>query len=179
MDGDIRITRRGLLRAGLAGSAVGTLLGIAVQAMLPRLMPMSLQIPFALDPPAILAGLATGVWVAAIFALIPLLGVRDVAPLQALRHDYEPPHRRLDWRRALAYLLLAGSIVALSVWQAPQVGVGLAFAAALALVGLILWLIALALVRGTRRFFPLEKRPDIASEIDGAIFSRYRDPPGV
>lgn len=139
---------------GLAGSAVGTLLGIAVQAMLPRLMPMSLQIPFALDPPAILAGLATGVWVAAIFALIPLLGVRDVAPLQALRHDYEPPRRRLDWRRALAYLLLAGSIVALSVWQAPQVGVGLAFAAALALVGLVLWLIALALVRGTRRFFP-------------------------
>ena len=139
---------------GLAGSALGAVLGIAVQAMLPRLMPMSLEIPFALDPPAILAGLATGVWVAAIFALIPLLGVRDVAPLQALRHDYEPPRRRLDWRRALAYLLLAGSVVALSVWQAPQVRVGLAFAAALALVALVLWLIALALVRGTRRFFP-------------------------
>ncbi len=143
---------------GLAGSAVGAALGVAVQAVLPGLMPMALEVPFALDPPAILAGLATGVWVAAIFALIPLLGVRDVAPLQALRHDFEPPRRRLDWRRAVAYLLLAGSILALSIWQAPQLRVGVAFAVALALVAVVLWLIALGLVHGTRRFFPERAR---------------------
>ena len=145
---------------GFAGAATGAILGVGVQAVLPRVLKpfMVVQVPFSLEPTAILAGLATGVWVAGIFALIPLLGVRDVAPLQALRHDYEPPRRRLDWRRALAYLLLAGSLVALSVWQAPNLRTGLAFAVALTVVGLILWLIALALVHGTRRFFPERAR---------------------
>lgn len=145
---------------GFAGAAAGAVLGIGVQALLPRVLApfLSVSVPFALSPTAILAGLGTGVWVAAIFALIPLLAVRDVAPLQALRHDYEPPRRRFDWRRGVAYVLLIASLLALSMWQAPTWTAGVAFAVALALVGGILWLIALALVHGTRRFFPSHAR---------------------
>ena len=156
----VMVGNGGILYPSLLMGATGAILGVGVQAVLPRVLKpfMVVQVPFSLEPTAILAGLATGVWVAGIFALIPLLGVRDVAPLQALRHDYEPPRRRLDWRRALAYLLLAGSLVALSVWQAPNLRTGLAFAVALTVVGLILWLIALALVHGTRRFFPEHAR---------------------
>ncbi len=145
---------------GFAGAAAGALLGIGVQAVLPTVLGpfLSVHVPFALSPLAILAGLGTGVWVAAIFALIPLLSVRDVAPLQALRHDYEPPRRHFDWRRGVAYLLLAASMVALSIWQAPNTGTGIAFATGLAFVALVLWLVALGMIRGTRRFFPVRAR---------------------
>ncbi|MBX6365338.1 MAG: ABC transporter permease, partial [Gemmatimonadetes bacterium] len=140
---------------GLLGAAAGALLGLAVQAALPTVLRpfLPVDVPFAVDPAAILAGLATGVWVAVVFALIPLLAIRDVAPLQALRRDYEPPHRR-DPLRALALLALAASIVALSVWQAPSPRAGLGFALGLALTIGLLALVALALVRGTRRFLP-------------------------
>lgn len=140
---------------GLLGAAAGALLGLAVQAALPTVLRpfLPVDVPFAVDPAAILAGLATGVWVAAVFALIPLLAIRDVAPLQALRRDYEPPRRR-DPLRALALLALAASIVALSVWQAPSPRAGLGFALGLALTIGLLALVALALVHGTRRFLP-------------------------
>lgn len=140
---------------GLLGAAAGALLGLAVQAVLPSVLGpfLPVDVPFAVDVGALLAGLATGVWVAAVFALIPLLAIRNVAPLQALRRDYEPPRRR-DPLRALAMLALAASVVALSLWQAPYPRAGLGFALGLAITVGLLALVALGLVRGTRRFFP-------------------------
>ncbi|HET9986275.1 MAG TPA: FtsX-like permease family protein [Longimicrobiales bacterium] len=140
---------------GLLGAAAGALLGLAVQAVLPSVLGsfLPVDVPFAIDVGALLAGLATGVWVASVFALIPLLAIRNVAPLQALRRDYEPPRRR-DPLRALAMLALAASVVALSLWQAPYPRAGLGFALGLAITVGLLALVALGLVRGTRRFFP-------------------------
>ena len=48
-------------------------------------LPVDVQV--ALAPRAILLGLAIGVWVAVVFALRPLVGLRRVSPLQAIRRD--------------------------------------------------------------------------------------------
>ncbi|MGH7552153.1 MAG: ABC transporter permease, partial [Longimicrobiales bacterium] len=144
---------------GLAGAAAGAAIGIAVQPLLPRvlgdLLPVDVRI--GLHWPSIAVGLAIGVWVATLFALLPLLAVRGITPLQALRHDVEearPPDR---WR-ILAYAALAASIVALSIAQAGEWETGLSFAGGLAATLVLLALLAWLLTRATRRFFPRRAR---------------------
>ena len=147
-----------LQAAGLAliGALLGVLLGFAVQALLPNvlsaLVPFDVQ--FAINWRSVFAGLGIGVLVAVLFALVPLLGIRGVSPLQALRVDYEPARVRFDRYRVLALLALVGAITALSLWQANDWRPGLAFAGALAFTLGILWLLATLLTRATRRFFP-------------------------
>ena len=119
---------------GLAGAAAGVVLGVGVQAALPRLLTsiLPVDVHVALDPRAILAGLGIGVAVAVLFALRPLLEVRLVSPLQALRHSYEtePGAPASDpWRMAAFGVLVIGVfLIAMGRAEEPRVGVGFAVA---------------------------------------------------
>ncbi len=141
---------------GLGGSAAGVILGLAVQALLPGILGDFLPVAVSptLHPIVILAGLGVGVWVAVVFGLLPLLSVRDVTPLAALRRAFDGPERRWDvWRLAVIGALVA-TVVALSIAQAPHPWAGVAFAAAAAVTVAILGGTAWALTRATRRLFP-------------------------
>lgn len=141
---------------GLMGSLLGVVLGTAAQRLLPTILagaiPVEVTTQFSLTAAA--AGLGIGVWVAAIFALIPLLQLRDVPPLQAIRQDYDPAPRHLDPVYLGAYAALAGSVVLLCVLEAPEPAIGLGFAAALAVTVALLAGMGWSLTRLTRRFFP-------------------------
>lgn len=140
---------------GAMGAAAGVALGMGVQRALPRLLegvlPVSVRATW--DAGAALAGLGIGIWVAVIFALVPLLEVRRITPLQALRADIEPAAGRDPARLAAGAALLA-SVVILCVAEAPETDIGFGFAAGLLVAAGILWLLAGALTRATRRFFP-------------------------
>lgn len=141
---------------GLVGAGAGVVLGMAVQQLLPSLLADALpvRVTTRLSPASAAAGLGIGVWVAVIFALIPLLQLRDIPPLQALRSDVEGTGRPVDLPRALAFLALGLSVVALCVLESPEAGVGLAFAGGLATTVALLWGTGWSLTRLTRRFFP-------------------------
>ena len=135
---------------GLAGAAVGAALGVAAQFALPHVVGdfVPVDVRPAIEPWAIAAGLAVGVWVAAIFALIPLLGVRHVTPLQALRREESsnPAGRvALDVPRWLAILALVASIVSIAIWRTDDAQRGAVMSAAIGAVILALWLCALAI----------------------------------
>jgi putative ABC transport system permease protein len=142
---------------GLLGSLAGALLGVLVQLALPRVLGSFLPVDVRIAPswPAILGGVALGLWVATIFSLLPLLAVRHVSPLVLLRRPFEdagPPPR--DLGRGLARLAVALSVVALAVLQAGRLVPGLAFAAGVGVALLGLWLAAFGLTRVVRRFIP-------------------------
>lgn len=141
---------------GLVGSGAGALAGIGFQALLPLLLRDFLPVAVRTTPDlaAVGAGLVVGVWVSLAFALLPLLGIRDVPPLRALRQDVEGGRRGTDPMRWATLVGVAASLVALSVWQAPEPRVGLVFAAALAGVIGVLRLLAFLLVRMTRSALP-------------------------
>jgi len=141
---------------GLAGAAVGCLLGLFAQAGLPRLIGNALPftIGFHLYYRAVAAGLMMGVWVASVFALLPLLSLRNVPPLQALRQDFEQVRARIDPASVLTWLALIASVVALSVLQAPNRRTGFAFAGGLIVVVILLRAVAWLLMRSARKLFP-------------------------
>lgn len=140
---------------GLLGSLAGALLGVAVQLALPGVLADLLPVDVAVAPswPAILGGIGLGLWTAAAFSLVPLLGVRRVPPLAVLRRPYEED---ASWDRAglLALLALAASVVALAVVQAGAVRAGLAFSLGVGAAMLALWASAWLLTRLVRRCVP-------------------------
>ena len=123
---------------GLVGSGAGVLLGVGVQAALPRVLKgvLPLDVRVAIEPAALLEGLGIGLAVALLFALRPLLEVRLVSPLQALRRAYEAedtgPRRGDPWRvAAFGALAIGVFLIAMGRAQEPRVGVGFAVAIAL------------------------------------------------
>ena len=139
---------------GLVAAAAGSALGVAVQFSLPGLLKsvLPLGVHVAVEPAAIAAGLGVGVAVAVLFALRPLLEVRLVSPLQALRQPFEdeavkPP--RDPWRLA-AFGALAVGVLAIAMNQSDEPRVGLGFAVAIGLAIGVLTLtarLAIALAR--------------------------------
>jgi len=141
---------------GLCGAVAGVVVGLGVQAILPTLLAdvLPVNVTTRVSIASAAAGLGIGVWVALVFALIPLLGVRDVPPLAALRHDFEPAGRGVDALRLAVYALAGGSVLLLCAIEAPEPEVGLGFAGALAVAALLVAGTAWLLTRAARRWFP-------------------------
>ena len=80
-----------VLTMGLIGSVIGAALGAAIQLLLPDLFAEFLPFDVALQVSysAIAQGIILGVVAALLFALPPLLGIRKVSPLQAIRASFE------------------------------------------------------------------------------------------
>ena len=141
---------------GLLGAIAGVVLGLLVQMVLPLVLGDFLPVDVAVtvDWGTVAAGLAIGAGTAALFALPPLLRLREVSPLRALRRDLDAgsPASR-PWRLAVYGALLIGLVV-ISLWQAPRPEVGFAFAGAVVITTAVLWLTARLLMWATRRWFP-------------------------
>ena len=141
---------------GLGGATVGAVAGLGVQRLLPVLLAsvLPVEVTPTLSWQPVAAGLGMGVWVAFLFALLPLLAVRDVLPLAALREDVQGRRRGMDLPRLLAWAALAGSVVALSLIEAPEADQGWGFAGGLAATILVLWAAGWVAVAVTRRIAP-------------------------
>ena len=141
---------------GGIGSAIGAALGVGLQQVLPSLLEdlLPIDVRVRVAPSAILLGMGLGLWVAAIFAILPLLAIRQVSPLVTLRRDYEAVRPRRDLLRWSAALGLAGSVAGLAALQVRNLRDGVIFAAAIGVALGLLWLASLGLIRAVRRFFP-------------------------
>ena len=142
---------------GLLGAGIGSLLGVGLQAFVPRLLAdfLPFEMTFSFSWTAIGLGLGVGIGVTLLFALWPLLEVRGVSPMRALRSDVEPTTG--GWRDPARWLVAAGiaaGITGVALLQAPTWPIGLGYAGGLAVVFGVLAAVAWGIVAGVRRFFP-------------------------
>ncbi len=114
---------------GLVGAVIGAVLGVSVQAFLPRLVGdfLPIQVEFAFYGDAVLRGMGIGFGICLLFSLLPLLPVRRVSPLSALRIGYAPEHRP-DPVLWFCYLLIGAGLIAFGISQSRRWTHGLGFA---------------------------------------------------
>ena len=139
-----------ILWLALSGSLLGIVLAMGAMALIPASMLEPLGITSAtVTWSAALQGLAVGLLVSLLFALVPLLEMRFVKPLLLLRADTAQTARRADWLSRFAGLLTLTALVFVAVWQAGTLRAGLFVSGGLAVVWVLLyvasrWLVTLA-----------------------------------
>jgi len=147
------------LAQGLALGAVGTLGGILLGGIAAQQLPELVKgfLPFAFDARfdwmgALLAAV-TGFAICFFFTLLPLLEVRRVSPLAAIRAAYEPTHRPDPLRWLVVGVIVLG-ITAFSLGQTRKWQEGLGFAGGLVAAFALLALAGRFTMWLTRTFTP-------------------------
>lgn len=144
------------LALGLLGALAGAALGVAVQLALPPLVKglLPFDVTFFVSWAAVGRGLFAGVAVGGLFTLLPLLTVRRVSPLVAIRSAFAERAGRGDPLRWLVYATIVAAVTGFAVWQTQRLSWGLGFTGAL-LVGFgVLAAVARGVAWAARRFLP-------------------------
>ncbi|AOS45029.1 Macrolide export ATP-binding/permease protein MacB [Lacunisphaera limnophila] len=140
---------------GLIGATFGAALGLAIQLALPVLLrdflPFSLEL--AVSWTAIGQGLAAGLVVSVVFALLPLMEVRRVSPLLTLRSAFVPSAGR-DWWQLALLVVIAALVFGFAYWQTGRLRWAAGFSGALLISFGVLAGLAQAVSWLARRFTP-------------------------
>ena len=146
-----------ILTLGLAGSLFGVVLAQLalwfVRARLAEELPEKMT--YGVSISTVFQGLVLGVLISLLFSALPLLQVRNIKPRLLLRDENNASLRTLDKTKWLFGAISLLGLLALAVWQAGSLMVGLYFLGGLAVTSAVLYLAALILTKLLRRLKPL------------------------
>jgi putative ABC transport system permease protein len=145
------------LALGVFGAVVGAGLGLLIQVALPRLLQgvLPFEVDFFVAWAAVGRGALAGLVICLLFTVLPLLAVRKVSPLVALRSAIaETTGTTPDpWRIAIG-VFIGVAVAAFAIWQTRSLRNGLGFAAMLGVGFATLGGLAQAIAWSARRWFP-------------------------
>lgn len=115
---------------GLFGAALGSGIGIGIQTIIPRILAdfLPVDVAFSISWGAVLMGSGIGLGVTLLFALLPLLSLRNVSPLSALRSNVESGTRQRSVGWWLTVAVIGLGTTGFAVAQAPTIGMGVGYA---------------------------------------------------
>jgi putative ABC transport system permease protein len=141
-----------IIGLGLIGSIAGALLGSSIQHLLPVIFKDFL--PFTISTGtswlAIGQGIILGVIISILFALLPLISIRNISPLNTLRISYEDIKLTRDPLRWLVYSLILLFIITFTFFQLGSWLASIFFTIGILIAFLILWFTAWLLMKVMR-----------------------------
>ncbi|MEL7020239.1 MAG: FtsX-like permease family protein [Bacteroidota bacterium] len=144
---------------GLIGAVLGAVLGSVLQILLPYVLddfvPVE-RISTDISLVAIGQGILTGLSVALLFALLPLLGIRRTSPLRTLRASFDNDQQQSDPIRWVVYALIALFVVGFTFFQTGVSWESLFFPIGILIALLLLSAVAQVLIFMVRKFFPTQ-----------------------
>jgi putative ABC transport system permease protein len=145
-----------IVAIGFAGSVIGAMLGTFIQQFLPYVLKdlLPIQLTTVISWTAIAQGIVLGVIIAVLFALLSLVSIRKISPLNTLRISFQPNSMRRDPIRWLVYILIVAFVVVFSYLQLGTWQQAIVFTTGLFIALLVLATIAVLLMWMVKRFFP-------------------------
>jgi putative ABC transport system permease protein len=145
-----------IIGIGFIGSVLGAFLGSIIQRFLPAVfqdfLPVALTTSISWS--SIGQGIALGLIISILFALAPLISIRNVSPLHTLRLSFEHNKPQKDAIKWIVYGLILLFVLGFTYLQLKNWSETLFFTAGLLVSFLILTAIAVLLMWLVRRFFP-------------------------
>ncbi|HCN84034.1 MAG TPA: ABC transporter permease [Sphingobacteriaceae bacterium] len=145
-----------IVGVGLIGSIVGAALGTLIQQLLPAVLQdfLPIQISVAISWAAIAQGIVLGVIISLLFAMLPLISVRNISPLNTLRLSFEDSGFFRDRLKWLIYILILLFIFAFTWFNMGGFLKSIYFTGGVLGAFLILTGAAWLLMWTARRYFP-------------------------
>jgi putative ABC transport system permease protein len=142
---------------GFIGSVIGAALGTVIQQLLPIAFKDFLPIDITVDISwaSIGTGIVLGVVISLLFALLPLVSVRNISPLNTLRVSDESATTKRDPLKWLVYALILAFIVGFTYLQLKDWKQAIAFTAFVLLAFLVLTGLATLIMWLLKKFLPL------------------------
>jgi len=140
---------------GIAGSLVGSFLGIGIQQLIPFFVQgiLPFKVALSISWGSLLMGFLIGTLVSVLFSVLPLVSVRFVPPLTVLRADTENISR-FSKTRAVVIFLIALFPIGFAAFQTRNILTGTFFFLGLVAALGCLALVAILLLFLVRKYFP-------------------------
>ncbi|MVN21936.1 FtsX-like permease family protein [Mucilaginibacter sp. HMF7410] len=141
---------------GFIGSVIGAALGTIVQQLLPVAFKDFLPIAITVDISwaSIGTGILLGVVISLLFALLPLVSIRNISPLNTLRLSFEEATAKRDPLKWLVYLLILAFILAFTYLQLNNIKQAVAFTGFVLLAFFVLTGVATLIMWLIKKFLP-------------------------
>ncbi len=141
---------------GAIGSVIGALLGTVIQQFLPLLLkdflPVTINTAFSIK--VVAQGILLGTVISFLFALLPLISIRNVSPLNTLRLSVQPHSSFKDVAKWIVWAVILLLIFGFSWLQLGSAEQALFFTGGVLAAFGILYGTAALLMWTVRRFFP-------------------------
>ena len=141
---------------GFIGVVIGAFLGSLIQVYLPIVLKdfLPYEVVMTISWKAIIQGLTIGLVVSVLFALIPLLSIRNVSPLRTLRASFEDDVSGKDYLKWLAYGGIGASIIVFLYSLTDSWRDSIIFTIGLVIAFGILYGVASLIIWSVRKFLP-------------------------
>jgi putative ABC transport system permease protein len=146
-----------VMAMGLIGAVIGAILGSLIQLYLPQLFQafLPVEVTVSVSWAAIAEGIGIGVLVSVLFALLPLLTIRNVSPIITLRSSVEHLTNQKDPLRLAVYGLILMFVLVFAYFQLGSWLRALAFTGGVVVGFMVLALLARGMMWLVKRFFPV------------------------
>ncbi len=143
---------------GILGAALGALIGVIVQSIVPLVLAdfLPVDIEFGVSGAAIGFGFLIGIAITGLFALQPLLSIRNIAPLRAIRKGFESEETSTikDPLRWLVFIIVGAGILLTAVLLTNDFATGFGFFGGILAAFGLLALLGLAIIKAFKKWVP-------------------------
>jgi len=145
-----------IIGIGLLGSIIGAGLGVLLQQLIPVILKefLPVEVNIAISWFSIGMGVVLGVLVSILFALLPLVSIKDISPLNTLRASFQEDVKANQKQRGFVFLLIVLFVAGFGRIQLDNWLQTLVFTIAVVIGYLILYGLSLALIKLVKRYFP-------------------------
>src|SRR5690554_4987028 len=141
---------------GLVGSIIGAALGSLLQFVLPMVFSdfLPVEVNVQISWSAVSFGIVTGLFISVLFALLPLLKIRKVSPMNTLRPEADETQISKDPLRWMVMLGIVLFILGFSYYLLGRWDMAFGFAGFVLFAFGMLWLMATGIMWAIRKFLP-------------------------